>query len=174
MSGTTPTPTPAPRPSRRRYWVLGAVTLVVVLGAGAGAAVLWVRSAWRSAEVGLFGLGPVLEQVAGGLGQGLADGAQVSVRFVGHLRAGRWHEAYQATSRGFRQKMDEASFTRFVKEAPPIKAPNTPININVVQGNVTVSSEGVKAPEGGVWLLLIGEDGGLKVEKFAVGDKTAP
>jgi hypothetical protein len=111
-------------------------------------------------------------------GQAEGDfGSTVSVQFVSDLRAERWHEANQSPSRRFRQQMDEASLKRFVKESPPINGTNTPIKFNVVlvSGGASVTfGEAEPAPKSGVLLLLIGEEGTLKVDRLASGDKAVP
>ncbi|HKI16457.1 MAG TPA: hypothetical protein VKA15_01175 [Isosphaeraceae bacterium] len=73
--------------------------------------------------------------------------------------------------------MDEASFKRFVKESSPINGPDTPIKFNImlVSGGASVTVNGAEsAPTGGVWLLLVGEEGTLKVDRLASGDKAVP
>jgi hypothetical protein len=144
-----------------------------------GAAVIWRR---LQAARDFLSLVPGFQEAMGGIrrgvdeaGRGLADGGAVSAKFVSDLRAGRWHEAYQSTSRRFRQRMDAGSFKRFVKESPPIKGPVPPIKFFLVFGAPSVTVSGAEsAPKGGVWLLLVGEEGALKVDRLALGERTAP
>ena len=171
-------PTPVRRPSRRRSMAVGGLVLVLLLAAGVVVVVVGRLSRPRpSADVGLDGLGSLLQQGGAEMGRGLMDGSTFATRFVDDLRAGRWHEAYRATSRGFRRRMDEARFTRLVKEGPPLTGPRTPIRFHLIQtdggGSITLQGAGA-APEGGVWLLLVDEQGALKVERLTLGDKTAP
>jgi hypothetical protein len=107
----------------------------------------------------------------------MTDGGELAHQVVDDLAAERWHEAYQSTSRRFRQKMDEAAFQRFVQESPPLAGPVRQISFNVLlaSGNGTTHFEGSgQAPKGGIWLLLVAEDETLKVDRIALGDKTVP
>ena len=163
--------------SPRRKVVIVGLALVTVLVVALGTAVIWRRSRQGQAEGGFFGLGPALQKATGEMGRGLMDGSTVSAKFVSDLRAERWHEAYQSTTRRFRQRMDESSFARFVKESPSTNGPDTPIKFNMMlsSGRATVTVNGAEsAPIGGVWLLLVGEDGTLKVDRLALGEKAVP
>jgi hypothetical protein len=165
------------RASRRRKVVIISLALIMVLVAAGSAAVIWWRSRQALAEGGFFGLFPALQKSTDELGRGLMDGSTVSAQFVSDLRAERWREAYQSTSRRFRQQMDEASFERFVKKSPPIHGPDTPIKFNIVlvSGGASVTVNGAEsAPKGGVWLLLVDEEGTLKVDRLALGEKAVP
>ena len=61
-----------------------------------------------------------------------------------------------------------------MKESPPFAEPNTPVNFNIAiasgGGSVTFNYAG-SAPEGGAWLLVIGEDGGA--ESRSIGARQA-
>jgi hypothetical protein len=169
--------------------VIIGLVLVTVLVAAGNVAVRWwrfrkvvrglfgvdsaVSEAMDEMDRGLDGLGRGLDEMA----RGLEDGGAVSARFVSDLRARRWHEAYQSTSGRFRRQMDEASLQRFVEEGPPLKGPDTPFKFSVMQGpdgaSITINGGG-SAPDGGVWLLLIGEEGALRVDRLSLGGKTAP
>jgi hypothetical protein len=105
--------------------------VLVLLLVGGGGLRIWFR---QQPGVGaLLSALPSFQQATQELTDGLTDGAGVSVRFASDLRAGRWHEAYESTSDGFRKTVDEAAFTRFMKDAPPLKGPNIPVNFNVIQ-----------------------------------------
>jgi hypothetical protein len=137
----------------------------------------------------LGNIAPALQDAAGELNRGMReatgalndlsrsmqDAGSAAARFVEYLRAERWHEAYQSTSHAFQQKLDEASFVRFVKEGPPLNTPDTSINFNFGFGTpgTSITSSGV-APKGGVWVGLVSEQGAVKVDRMALGDRTAP
>jgi hypothetical protein len=169
--------TSAPDSSRRRKVTIVGLSLVLVLLLGIVAGGVWLR--WRRAQAGnsLFDMFSAMQTATGEIGRGLMDGTKVSAGFVADLRAKRWDEAYQHTSKGFRQRVDEASFERLVKDSPALKGPNTSINFNVLMtsggASITFNGGGV-APKGGVWLLLVGEEGTLKVDRMALEDKTIP
>jgi len=159
--------------------VIVGLGLVMVLVVAVGAAVIWRRvqtvrdflSLVPGFEEAMGEIGRVVDEA----GRGLTDGGAVSAKFVSDLRAGRWHEAYQSTSRRFRQRMDEGSFKRFVKESPPMKGPDPPIKFFVLLGVPSVTVSGAEsAPKGEVRLLLVGEEGALKVDRLALGERTAP
>ena len=105
-----------------------------------------------------------------------ADGTAISNRFVNDLRFGRWHEAYQATTRRFRQTMHEASLERFVQESPPLDDPVAPVQFIVAIPSGTsgkVDAWG-SSPKDGAWVSLVSEHGTLNVDRIAIGDRLTP
>lgn len=169
--------TPAVHGSARRRLLLriGFVVAAIVV------AVLGTVVVWRRGPRGQVAniLSEPLSEVQKAMSEASrvqADGTALSTRFVNDLRAGRWHEAHQATTRRFRQKMDEASFERFVKESPPLDAPVAPVQFSVAiaSGDTKRVDARGSAPKGGAWLLLVSEDGTLKVDRIALGDRLTP
>jgi hypothetical protein len=152
-----------------------ALVLILVLGAVGGG--VWWRSRPAQAVGGLSGLVPAMEKAACEIGHGLMRGGTVAARFVRDLRAQRWYNAYQPTFRGFRQRVDEASLERLLKDNSAIKGPITFVKFDLMltSGGGSITFEGaLSAPKGGVWLLVIEAGGMLKTDRMSLEDKTLP
>jgi hypothetical protein len=165
------------RPSRRYGVVTLVTTLVVALALVIGACAMcqWFPPG-RTLD-GLFDLLPLVPEATDEMSRAIAGGKAVSAQFVDHLRAARWHDAYQLTSRTLRRRMDEAALETLVKESPPLEGPPTRVSFNLLMtpgDSPSTSNRAGSVPAGGAWVLLVNEDGAIKVDRFALGERTAP
>jgi hypothetical protein len=179
----------------KRYLAVAAIALLIVISVAG-----WMlHEAWKkSASVrGLFpGIGQGLEA----LGQGiesvateLANGATFAQQFVGDLAEDRLGSAYQATSQSLKQQMNEETFAKFVNGHPAVKDSTVQIDfvMNKKSGNSKVSVSGnvtrIRIPPGqgtvkldtskgarNVKLVLVSENGKLKVDELELGKDKAP
>jgi len=126
---------------------------------------------------GFDALGKGLEN----LGTELSTAGELSQRFVADLSQARVSTAYLATSKAFRQHMDEDRFARYVKSHPDLRDETALIDftLNKKSGNGTVSLTGnvMRVNAKGqvkVKLFLVDEDGSIKVDQLVLGEDKAP
>jgi len=175
---------------RKRYLlVAGGALVLVVLATG------WIGyAAWRKhvADVGAMldmtplaqGLGKGFEALGKGLenlGTELSAAGEFSQQFVADLSQDRLSSAYQATSKAFKQRMNENRFSRFVEGHPDLKDATARIDftLNKKSENGTVSLTGnvmriTTQRQTNVKLVIVNEDGGLKVDQLVLSDDKAP
>jgi hypothetical protein len=165
------------RPSRRHRVFTLVTTLVVALALVIGACAMWQRFPPGRTLGDLFDLLPIVPEATDEMSRAIASGKAVSAQFVDHLRTERWHDAYQLTSRTLRRRMDEAALEALVKVSPPLEGPPTPVSFNFLMtpgGSSTTPDRARSAPVGGAWILLVNENGAIKVDRFALGKRTPP
>jgi hypothetical protein len=168
---------PVRRWSGRRKLVIAGLTLSLLLVLAAVGGAVWWRAQQARVAGALLDFGSAMQNATAEITRGVADGGTVSMDFLGDLKAQRWHEAYQRTSRAFQVKVNEAAFEQSLKDAPALNSPYTSISFNVLMttggGSITFNGTG-QVPKGGMWLLLTGEDGTLKIDRLSVDDKSLP
>ena len=163
-------------PSLHRRTVTVVTTLVVALALVIGACAICQWFPPGRALGGLFDLLPIVPEATDEMSRAIAGGKAVSSQFVDHLRAKRWHQAYQLTSRALRRRMDEGDLETLVKESPPLEGPPTRVSFNFMMtsgGSSTASNRESSVPVGAAWVLLVNEAGAIKVDRFALGTRTA-
>ena len=213
----------SPRPEKRRnryLLVAGAALVLAVLATG------WIVHAARRKIVADAGAMIDMTPLAEGLGKGfdalgkgmgsiateLSVAGTFSQQFAADLSQDRLSSAYQATSKVFKQHMDEDRFTKFVKGHPAQKDETARIDFElnkksangtvVLTGNVTranskgqanVTGDFMKGSENvtftygnsnaatskavsmsKVKLVLVDENGVLKLDQLVLGDDKAP
>jgi hypothetical protein len=169
--------TQGPSPARRHRVVTLVTTLVVALTLVIGACAMWQWFPTGRTLGGLFDLLPIVPEATDELSRAIAGGRAVSAQFVDHLRAERWHDAYQLTSLTLRRRMDQAALETLVKESPPLDGPPTRVSFNFLMtpgDSSTTPDRARSAPVGGAWVLLVNENGAIKVDRFVLGKRTAP
>ena len=164
------------RPSRRHRIVTLVTTLVVAFALVIGACAMWQ---WfpPGRDLGLFDMLPIVPEATDEMSRAIADGKAVAAQFVDHLRAERWHDAYQLTSRTLRRRMDQAALETLVKDSPPLEGPPTRVSFNFLMtpgDSLSTSDRAGSVPAGGAWVLLVNENGAIKVDRFVLGKRTAP
>jgi hypothetical protein len=197
MTETTESKPSRPRRRWKRYVAIAAVALLIVVAAAG-----WMmHEAWKrfSSGAGLFqGMEKGMEALGQGLqtlGTEFSNGAAFSQQFIADLGEDRLENAYQATSKSFKQQMTEERFDTFVRRHPGVNDGTVHIDFVLskksasgtvsASGNVTSTSTRITPGQGSVSfdknksprkvkLMIVDENGALKVDRLELGEDKAP
>jgi hypothetical protein len=194
MMDATDSASPKPRKMLNRYLTIAAIALLI-----AALATGWtLYAAWKNYSANLQAeiakkAGELAKQSTDIIANEIKNAGEFSNQFVGNLSEQRLSAAYQSTSKMFKQQVDEERFTKLVKGHPALKGDLLWIHFskNGAPGNSTVRTTGdvmrnnaekqvtvnIKqgdAANSNVSLVLVDEDGVLKVDQLVLGSDKAP